>query len=274
MRYGVLGTLMVTDDNGVDHTPGGERQRLLLATLLAAAGGLISADRLVDELWSDALPANPAGALQNQISRLRGALGAVSSLRTEGAGYRFVLDSGALDAEQFEHLLAAAGRRRALDPPHLAGPHRSGSQAVAGGGLRLAVRPTRRPARSGPPGGVAGGRHRGPWRAPARTGTSRQCGRRARGASRRPSPAREAPGSPHAGALRRRSPGRRSRRLPSLPPASGRGAGPGAHACPGGPRGRDLAPRARSSRPRRSRRGVLPRHPDAAASSHQLRRSR
>lgn len=118
MRYGVLGTLIVTDDEGVDHTPRGDRQRLLLATLLASTGALVSADRLVEELWGDDLPANPAAALQNQISRLRRLLDAdgAAPLYTEAQGYRLVLDPGDLDAERFERLLAASEDARPADP--------------------------------------------------------------------------------------------------------------------------------------------------------------
>lgn len=121
MRYSVLGPVSVTDADGADRTPGGERQRLLLATLLAHAGRVVSTDRLADQLWGDDLPANAAAALQNQVSRLRRLLADdATSLITGPEGYRLVVSGDDLDAARFEALLATAeaaddpGRRRAL----------------------------------------------------------------------------------------------------------------------------------------------------------------
>jgi predicted ATPase/DNA-binding SARP family transcriptional activator/class 3 adenylate cyclase len=122
VHYSVLGPVSVTDADGADRTPGGERQRLLLATLLAHAGRVVSTDRLADQLWGDDLPANAAAALQNQVSRLRRLLAddATSPLVTGPEGYRLVVSGDELDAARFEALLATAetadhpGRRRAL----------------------------------------------------------------------------------------------------------------------------------------------------------------
>ena len=64
---------------------------------------------LIDELWGDALPADPPAALRTQISRLRRALGpAGGSLVTADGGYRLRLQRGQLDAARFEDALAAA----------------------------------------------------------------------------------------------------------------------------------------------------------------------
>lgn len=50
------------------------KQRLLLAALLVRAPRSSPAERLVDVLWDDELPADPLAALQVHVSRLRRAL--------------------------------------------------------------------------------------------------------------------------------------------------------------------------------------------------------
>jgi predicted ATPase/DNA-binding SARP family transcriptional activator len=106
--YGLLGPVEVrVDDRAVELTSG--RQRLLLAMLLLAAGQLVPSGRLIDELWSEALPRDPPAALRTQISRLRRALGpAGAGLITAGGGYRLSLQRGQLDTARFEDALAAA----------------------------------------------------------------------------------------------------------------------------------------------------------------------
>lgn len=51
------------------------KPRALLALLLIHAGEVVSADRLIDELWSGAPPATAKDALQNYVSQLRRTLG-------------------------------------------------------------------------------------------------------------------------------------------------------------------------------------------------------
>ena len=106
--YGLLGPVEVrVDDRAVELTSAS--QRLVLAMLLLAAGQLVPADRLMDELWGEALPRDPSAALRTQISRLRRALGpAGGSLVTAAGGYRLSLQRRQLDAARFEDALAAA----------------------------------------------------------------------------------------------------------------------------------------------------------------------
>src|SRR5215471_17668142 len=96
VRYRVLGPL----------SPGSAsaQQRLLLCCLLARANQFVAADRLVEELWGEALPADPGAALRTQVSRLRRRLPA-DALVTEPGGYRMVVDPGDLDSAVFEDLL-------------------------------------------------------------------------------------------------------------------------------------------------------------------------
>jgi predicted ATPase/DNA-binding SARP family transcriptional activator len=101
----VLGTIAVT--SGGRRQAVGGRQRLLLAHLLVERGRVVPSDRLVDTLWGDDLPSDPAAALRSQVARLRRLLpaGAVS---WSAGGYRLDLDRSQLDATRFEDLVAAA----------------------------------------------------------------------------------------------------------------------------------------------------------------------
>jgi predicted ATPase/DNA-binding SARP family transcriptional activator len=83
---------------------GGPRQRALLA-LLAVAGGAVSADRLVDELWRGQPPAGAETTLRSYVSRLRAALGR-DTVASASAGYALTLERECLDAYRFERLLA------------------------------------------------------------------------------------------------------------------------------------------------------------------------
>ena len=112
MGYGLLGPVEVRVNGGTIEFAGA-RQRLILAMLLLAANQQVPAGRLVDELWGEALPRDPAGALRTQISRLRRALGpAGDSLITVEGGYRLHVQRAQLDATRFEDALGR-GRDRA-----------------------------------------------------------------------------------------------------------------------------------------------------------------
>ncbi len=97
MRVGVLGPLAVWSDGEPVAVPEA-KVRELLAVLAVHGGHPVSADRLVDALWGSDLPANPLGALQTKISRLRRALG--RDLVPSGpAGYRLAVPTDAADFE-------------------------------------------------------------------------------------------------------------------------------------------------------------------------------
>ena len=105
--YGILGAVSVATDSGPIRMAS-RTQRLLLAVLLVAANRVVSADRLVEELWADDIPGDPAGALRTQISRLRKVLPATASLVTEEGGYGLLVAPGELDAARFDRLLVKA----------------------------------------------------------------------------------------------------------------------------------------------------------------------
>ncbi|GAA4593358.1 hypothetical protein GCM10023194_57450 [Planotetraspora phitsanulokensis] len=74
MRFGVLGPLAVWTSDGDAVTIPGLKVRALLVDLLVHEGHPVSMDRLVDDLWGNEPPGNPAGALQVRVSQLRKAL--------------------------------------------------------------------------------------------------------------------------------------------------------------------------------------------------------
>ncbi|MER5646072.1 BTAD domain-containing putative transcriptional regulator [Streptosporangium sp. NPDC002524] len=115
MRVGILGPLRV--DGGPPHEHGteihGARLRVLLVRLALDPGRVVTAERLIDDLWPEGPPDHPANALQSLVSRLRRRLpGAVAS---HPAGYLLDLPREAVDAWVFERL-AAEGRAASGDP--------------------------------------------------------------------------------------------------------------------------------------------------------------
>ena len=109
MEFRILGELEV-EEGGRAVALGGARQRALLTNLLLHAGEVVSADRLIDDLYGAHPPATAAKTLQAHISRLRKALGGEQRLRTRGGGYALELAEGELDVERFSTLLEH-GRR-------------------------------------------------------------------------------------------------------------------------------------------------------------------
>jgi predicted ATPase/DNA-binding SARP family transcriptional activator len=112
MRFGILGPLAVTTDDGEPVAVPGVKVRMLLASLLAHRNTVVSADRLIEDLWGGDVPANPAAALQVRVSQLRKALndaepGARDLIESRPPGYR--LRAGDVDADQFAALADATG---------------------------------------------------------------------------------------------------------------------------------------------------------------------
>jgi len=129
----VLGPVEVAVD-GAPADIGGLRQRCVLARLIAAQGRVVSADRLIEDLYSDEAPPRALAAVQSYVSHLRRALqpgrrawAAAGVLVTSPPGYAIRLDRAAVDAWEFEdEVHRAAG----LDDP--AAAHDRLSAALAG----------------------------------------------------------------------------------------------------------------------------------------------
>jgi len=111
VRFEVLGPLGVWTERGEPVTIPGRKVRALLAVLLVAEGRTLSVDRLVEDLWGDAAPADPAAALHVRVSQLRRALagaepGGRDLVVSQPPGY--ALRSNSTDATRFAALVARA----------------------------------------------------------------------------------------------------------------------------------------------------------------------
>ncbi|GIH22731.1 hypothetical protein Aph01nite_10410 [Acrocarpospora phusangensis] len=109
----MLGTIEAAGPDGQPLALG-DRQRALLAALLARAGEVVSVDRLADLIWGDGQPAHPQNALHTQVSRLRRLLDG-TDLRTQPPGYILRVEAADVDALRFGEL---AGAARHASPEH------------------------------------------------------------------------------------------------------------------------------------------------------------
>jgi DNA-binding SARP family transcriptional activator len=124
VRIGVLGPVVAWVD-GTDAALGGPRQRAVLARLVAARGQVVTADRLVEDLWEEPAPGALAAlrtfvaALRRGVEPERTARTPAKLLVTDGPGY--ALRGVDVDAWSFETAvsrardLAPAATRTALD---------------------------------------------------------------------------------------------------------------------------------------------------------------
>ncbi|MFI0350501.1 BTAD domain-containing putative transcriptional regulator [Actinomadura sp. 9N407] len=146
MRIGILGPLEI-DADGRRAGVGGARLRALLILLALEAGRMVPADRIIDDLWEDRVPAGAPNALQSLVSRLRAVIGRERVESRPGA-YRLVLPRASIDAHDFEARLLAA--RRTPDPEARAAGLRDalglwrGTALADAGGLPFADGPAAR----------------------------------------------------------------------------------------------------------------------------------
>ena len=107
----VLGEVSLTAADGTVCVLPGGRQPALLAALAARAGEVVGVDRLVDLIWGDAPPDNPAAALHSAVFKLRVNISRISDrgpLVTRDPGYLLDLHPGELDSQVFEALVQEA----------------------------------------------------------------------------------------------------------------------------------------------------------------------
>jgi hypothetical protein len=114
MEFRILGPLEVWEHGRVVAL-GGPKQRALLATLLLHANHVVSADRLIDELWGDQPPATADNLLQGYVSQLRRRLPIRQDGRTprqllvtRTPGYVLRVERSLLDLHRFEQLVEMA----------------------------------------------------------------------------------------------------------------------------------------------------------------------
>ncbi len=116
LRVTLLGAFEVCRGDGVV-VVSGVRLRGLLVRLALAGGRAVDPGVLVDALWPEEGPADPANALQALVSRLRRMLGAADTVAQVEGGYRLDVAADDVDALRFERLAAGGrDRLRAGDP--------------------------------------------------------------------------------------------------------------------------------------------------------------
>ena len=103
LEFRILGPLEVSVD-GAARPLGGARQRAVLARLLVDVGRVVTADRLVEDVWDGRPPITAAKTLQKYVSELRKVLPA-QPLRTAGRGYVLDVEPELVDARRFERLV-------------------------------------------------------------------------------------------------------------------------------------------------------------------------
>ena len=116
MEFRVLGPIEAIEDGRRLAVASG-RQLSLLAFLLIHANRIVSADRIIDELWGDEPPENGAKTVAFHVSRLRDALepgrerGRPSgAIATEPAGYALRVEPEQIDAVRLIGLPRRGGR--------------------------------------------------------------------------------------------------------------------------------------------------------------------
>ena len=109
MRVAILGPLEVHAVDGSIEIPG-RRLRALLIRLALDPGRVVSAERLIDDLWRDEPPAAAHNALQALVSRLRAVVGRATIEQGRG-GYRLNVRPEDVDVVRFEQHVRS-GRAR------------------------------------------------------------------------------------------------------------------------------------------------------------------
>lgn len=119
MKAGILGPLVLWRD-GNEVTIGAAKQRATLTILLLRRGQLVPTGALVEDLWHGVPPATAVKVVHVYVSQLRKTLGA-GVIETWPGGYLLQIEPVALDAAQFESLLARGQGLLADGEPEAAG---------------------------------------------------------------------------------------------------------------------------------------------------------
>jgi DNA-binding SARP family transcriptional activator len=97
---------------------------------------VVTVEELVDQVWDDSPPANPRGAVQTNVQRLRRALGPEASelIRTRTRGYAIEVKPRQLDLLSFPELVERrGGSPRSASPPRSSSSTSSSSWATTPG---------------------------------------------------------------------------------------------------------------------------------------------
>jgi DNA-binding SARP family transcriptional activator len=109
MQVRILGPfeVLATDGTKVLLPPS---QARLLARLVVSANRIVSADRLIDDMWDGSPPREADSTFRAHLSKLRKALAERERIVAEAGGYRLVVAADESDVSQFEAALAVARR--------------------------------------------------------------------------------------------------------------------------------------------------------------------
>lgn len=110
LEIAVLGPLEVTRDGERVQVPAG-RSSELVVRLAIEAGALVTAERLVEDLWARTAAEARRNTLQSKIAMLRRALGPTAIVSRDG-GYALVVDASQVDALVVLRQATAAARLR------------------------------------------------------------------------------------------------------------------------------------------------------------------
>lgn len=117
-RVAVLGPVTVAAADGIPLAIPGATSRALLASLALGGDSSRSVDAIAVDVWGDDLPANPRGAVQTLVSRLRSLAGA-DIVRSDAIGYALGATATS-DLAIAREADAAAARLAEGDPARLA----------------------------------------------------------------------------------------------------------------------------------------------------------
>ena len=106
MRLGVLGPLLVVDDEGLQVPVTAPRLRVVLSALLMHANSPVPAESLAELVWDGTPPGSASVTLRTHVRRLRAELGPAWAQRivTRPSGYLCRADEQEVDALWFEAL--------------------------------------------------------------------------------------------------------------------------------------------------------------------------
>ena len=122
LEYRLLGPLEISREGHILPIKA-PKQRALLARLLLSRNESVSAERLIDDLWSDHPPAKAPTALQVYVSHVRklleperGPRQEATVLQSQGSSYLLSVPDGQLDINRFERMTSEGQGLLASDP--------------------------------------------------------------------------------------------------------------------------------------------------------------
>jgi DNA-binding SARP family transcriptional activator len=110
----------------------GAKLKAIVAMLALGSPHPVSHERLIDEIWADDPIANPANALQAQISALRRLLGR-DAVERRGPGYVLAVSPDDVDTIRLERLVRAGRDAAAAGDHHAAARHHQAALALVRG---------------------------------------------------------------------------------------------------------------------------------------------